>query len=185
MRPLLGELPPMVQFEARHPFEHIAVELQGEIYRGKWPIGTAIPSVKTLAQERAVARSTIHRALHLLQEWGLVRVVPDRPTLVLPTTPAASRPSIDPASLPVEVHTVEAADRLDTQALELEVRRLGVHVATLRAKVAAQDDDSLHRLLIGAIKRQAGLVAEIEDYELIVRMPGAAEVLATYVALAP
>jgi integrase/DNA-binding transcriptional regulator YhcF (GntR family) len=185
MRPVLGVLPPMVQFEARHPFEHIAVELQSEIYRGKWPIGTAIPSVKTLAQERAVARSTIHRALHLLQEWGLVRVVPDRPTLVLPTTPAAGRPSIDPATLPVEVHTAQAADRLDTQALELEVRRLGVHVATLRSKVAAQDDDSLHRLLVGAIKRQGGLVAEIEDYELIVRMPGKAEVLATYVALAP
>jgi len=38
---------------------------------------------------------------------------------------------------------------------------------------------------VGAIKRQGGLLAEIEDYELVVRMPGAAEILATYVALAP
>jgi integrase len=85
-----------------------------------------------------------------------------------------------PAELPIA-----EAEPLARQVLELEVRRLGTPVTTLRAKVAADDDDSLHRLLVGAIKRQGGLPAEIEDYELVIRLPGAPEILATYVALAP
>ena len=140
--------------------------------------------MKILAQELSVARSTIHRALHLLKEWGLVRVVPDRPTLVLPTAPLTDQPPTADGSVPAEGPIAED-DRLARQVLELEVRRLGTLVTTLRAKVAADDDDSLHRLLVGAIKRQGGLPAEIEDYELVARLPGEAETLATYVALAP
>jgi integrase len=49
-RPLTGALPPMVPFEARHPFEYIAVQLRDDIYQGRLPIGSAVPSVKILAQ---------------------------------------------------------------------------------------------------------------------------------------
>src|SRR5205814_8187565 len=104
-----------------------------------------------------------------------------RATTVRPTGPHEGGLLAAGSSVPAEVPVADD-DRLARQVLELEVRRLGTPVTTLRAKVAADDDDSLHRLLVAAIKRQGGLLAEIEDYELVVRTPGAAEILATYVS---
>ncbi|TCN36870.1 site-specific recombinase XerD [Kribbella orskensis] len=185
LRPQAGTLPPMVMFEPTHPFEHIAVQLRDDIYQGRLPIGSAIPSVADLAQDRGVARSTIHRALHLLKQWGLVRVEPARPTLVLPSAPPAGQLSPVDVSVPGEAVADGDDIRPPRQILELEVRKLGTSMTTLRAKVAADDDDSLHRLLVGAVKRHGGLPSEIEDYELVVRVPGGVEILTTYVALAP
>jgi hypothetical protein len=72
-----------------------------------------------------------------------------------------------------------------TQALDLEVRRLGTTVATLRTWADSSNTEALHRLLLGAVKRDGGQPSEIEDYELIVRTPGDETIIATYVALSP
>jgi DNA-binding GntR family transcriptional regulator len=45
------------------------------IERGEFPPGTMLPSEKSLAQERSVARGTIRAALAVLQDEGLVEVV--------------------------------------------------------------------------------------------------------------
>ena len=50
--------------------------------------------------------------------------------------------------------------------------------------VAAELSD-LHRLLIGAIKRQECQPSEADDFEMIVRVAGDQAVFATYVAAAP
>jgi integrase len=71
------------------------------------------------------------------------------------------------------------------QSLDLEVRRLGVPVATLRTQAVPGNSDSLHRLLIGAVKRQGCQPSEVDDFELIVRAAGDQAVLATYVAAGP
>jgi integrase len=128
-------------------------------------MGLPIPSVKQLARQHAVSTSTAQRAVQLLSQWGLVRVEPGRPTLVAPrAVPAAA-----------VVETVQSRRRDDdlcaTQALDLEVRRLGTTVATLRTWADSDDTESLHRLLLGAVKRDGGQPSEIEDYELIVRTP--------------
>jgi hypothetical protein len=71
------------------------------------------------------------------------------------------------------------------QSHEPEVRRLCVPVATLRTQADPNDSASLHRLLIGAIKRQGRQPSEVDDFEMIVRVAGDRAVLATYVAAAP
>jgi hypothetical protein len=69
--------------------------------------------------------------------------------------------------------------------LELEVRRLGAVVATLSTQADPQDGESLHRLLIGAVKRHGCKPTEVDDFELIVRAAGVDAVLTTDVAAAP
>jgi len=71
------------------------------------------------------------------------------------------------------------------QSLELEVRRGGVPVSTLRTQADPNDSASLHRLLVGAMKRQGCQPSEVDDFEMIVRVAGYEAVLATYVAAAP
>lgn len=48
------------------------------------------------------------------------------------------------------------------------------------------DSESLHRILLGAVKRHGCQPAEMDDFELVVRAAdGDQRVIATYVALAP
>jgi hypothetical protein len=61
----------------------------------------------------------------------------------------------------------DADDRaVATQSLELEVRRLGVPVALLRTQADPSDSESLHHLLIGAVKRHGCQPSEVDDFEL-------------------
>ncbi len=180
-RPHTATLPVHVEIDPKHPFEKLAVGLRDRIYVGELAMGLPIPSVKQLARQHAVSTSTAQRAIQLLSQWGLVRIEPGRPTLVAPRAmPAADASVIEPA----QSHRRDD-DLSATQALDLEVRRLGTTVATLRTWADSGDTEALHRLLLGAVKRDGGQPSEIEDYELIVRTPGDETVLATYVALSP
>lgn len=173
-----AELPPRVEIEAKHPFEKLALLLRDRIYEGHWAIGLRIPSAKALAREHGISSSTAQRAVQLLSQWGLVRIEPGVPTLVAPQT-------VEVTTAPVEVPANSGDTHTGPQSLELEVRRLGVAVATLRTKADPTDSESLHRLLIGAVKRHGCQPAEVEDFELIVRAVGDETMLATYVAVAP
>jgi len=53
------------------------------------------------------------------------------------------------------------------------------------AQADPSDTASLHRLLLGAVKRHGSQPQEIDDFELIVRRPGDDAILTTYVALSP
>ena len=70
-------------------------------------------------------------------------------------------------------------------SLDLEVRHLGNTASSLRTTADPDDSDTLHRLLVQAIRRSGGVTAEIGDYELVVRRAGTDDVVATYVAAAP
>jgi DNA-binding transcriptional regulator YhcF (GntR family) len=113
-RPQPADLPPRVEIEPKHPFERIAVDLRERIYAGDLRIGLPIPSVKELAREHGISASTAQRAIQLLSQWGLVRVEPGRPTFVAPREKNV-----------VEVTATPADTVAPSQALELEVRRLG------------------------------------------------------------
>jgi integrase len=174
-RPQPADLPPRVEIDPKHPFERVAVDLRERIYAGDLPIGLPIPSVKELGREHGISASTAQRAIQLLSQWGLVRVEPGRPTFVAPREKNVAEVTSAPADI------VAAS-----QALELEVRRLGAAVATLRTQADPNDSESLHRLLLGAVKRHGCQPAEIDDFELVVRAAdGDPRVIATYVALAP
>jgi integrase len=159
-------LPPKIEIEPKKPYERVAVAVRDDIYDGKYPIGLQLPPVKRLAREHGVAPSTAHQAVKLLREWGLVRVATGLPTIVLPR----SGDAVDRAAEPT--HQTSNANGVgpgEVRPLDLEVRRLGVPVVRLRTSADPSDTATLHRLLLGAIKRDGRQPAEIEDYELLVR----------------
>ena len=82
-------------------------------------------------------------------------------------------------------HRPRAERNGSVSSLDLEVRQLGKVAGKLRTAADPEDSDTLHQLLVQAIKRSGGDVTEIGDYELIVRHAGTDEVVATYVAAAP
>ncbi|WP_460660872.1 tyrosine-type recombinase/integrase [Kribbella swartbergensis] len=177
-RPRLADLPPRVEIDPKHPFEKLAVELRDRIYEGGLAIGLPIPSVKDLAKQHGISPSTALRAVQLLSEWGLVRVEPGMPTLVAPRT-------AEPDVAVAEVRPNQVGEAGAPMPLELEVRRLGVPIATLRTLADPTDTGSLHRLLLGAVKRHGCQPSEVDDFELIVRAAVDQAVVATYVAAAP
>lgn len=68
--------------------DYLYVQLAGilaaRLERGDWAPRRPIPSETQLVQEYGLARETVRRAIALLVERGLVRVVPQRGTFVKP-----------------------------------------------------------------------------------------------------
>ncbi len=140
------------------------------------------PSVKQLAQEHEVSVSTAQRAVRLLDEWGLVRVATGRATLVQPR--ASADPSVETVAEAPDVTVETLAVGQGQQPLDLEVRRLGTTVATLQTNADPADAAVLHRLLVGAMKRDGADLAAVDEYELVVRLASDSVVMTTYVAAA-
>ncbi|MEV1292758.1 tyrosine-type recombinase/integrase [Pseudonocardia sp. NPDC049635] len=65
-------------FVAKHPYEHLAVELRAEIDAGEWIPGQTLPPFKEIAAARGGSAATVQRAVKLLAEWGYVDVAPGR-----------------------------------------------------------------------------------------------------------
>jgi integrase len=178
-RPEAADLPPRVQIEARYPYEGIATKLQERIYSGDLPIGLPIPSAKALGKEYGVSPSTAQRGVQLLEQLGLVRIEPDRPTLV--------QPRVAPTSPLLPTGDDQPADEVlgSPQQLDVEILRLGLSVASFRTQANPRDSASLHRLLLGALKRQGARPDDIDEFELVVRAVGDPTVVTTYVAMLP
>jgi integrase/DNA-binding transcriptional regulator YhcF (GntR family) len=177
-RPRLAGLPPKVEFDPKHPFEKLAIELRDRIYAGTLVVGLPMPSVKEIGRQNGVSPSTAQRAVQLLNQWGLVRVGPGMPTLVAPRSLESDGAEI--AELPLV-----AAAPSGLQPIDLEVRRLGVAVASLRTNADPSDAESLHRLLLGAVKRHGCQPSDIDEFELVVRVVDSQTPITTYVALEP
>lgn len=62
------------------PYAQLAAILKGQIERGE--ITGKVPSISTLMGEYDVAKNTVRRAVSVLAEAGLVRVVPGWGTFV-------------------------------------------------------------------------------------------------------
>jgi hypothetical protein len=90
-------------------------------------VGLPIPSGSHLARQHGISPSTAQRAVQLLSQWGWFELsLGHRPW---------SRPVRQSwASLPTEVASDSTDKAVAPQPLELEVRRLGVTVATLRTQ---------------------------------------------------
>ena len=59
---------------------------------------------------------------------------------------------------------------------------LGDPIAKFRAEADPEDTSDLRQLLVGAIRRSGGNLTEIDDYELVVSLAGAADAMTTFVA---
>jgi GntR family transcriptional regulator len=70
-----------VRFSAVDPddprmYVRIAVQIRGQIEKGKLAPGDPVPSITTLVQEHGVARQTAAKALRLLEDEGLTQRYP-------------------------------------------------------------------------------------------------------------
>ncbi|MEU6860661.1 GntR family transcriptional regulator [Glycomyces sp. NPDC046736] len=59
-------------------FAQVAERLRERIQAGEWAPGAAMPSERQVAEEYDVARPTARRALAVLEEEGLLLVLPQR-----------------------------------------------------------------------------------------------------------
>jgi GntR family transcriptional regulator len=66
------------------PFRQLAAILRGQIERGE--LTGAVPSITALMQTYGVAKNTARKAVSVLAEAGLVRVVPGWGTFVTEST---------------------------------------------------------------------------------------------------
>ena len=67
---------------AEFPFEQLAVILRERIASGEYPPGRRIPSLLALQEEFGLSSMTVRRAVGVLAQEGLLRVVPGRGTFV-------------------------------------------------------------------------------------------------------
>jgi integrase len=165
--------------EPKTPYEHVAVDLRDQILTGKLRAGLALPSVKQLGATHGTPPSTAQRAVNLLAEWGLVEVNRGRRTFVTYSHRVAAQ-TVPPTATQPEPPTATAAER---GIHDLVLRRLGTTVAAFRAEADPSDAADLRELLVGAIRRNGGDIADIGDYDLVVSLPGAAEPPTTFVAI--
>jgi hypothetical protein len=180
-KPVNGAAPVLVDIEPSSPYERIAVDVRDRIVDGSLPVGLPIPTVKELAKQHGVSLSTAQRAVRLLDTWGLVSVDTGRRTLVR-QVPIPADESLDFA-LPADTGPGRSHRQSSAQPLDLEIRRLGRTVTTLRAVADPDSTTELHKLLTSAIKRDNVVGAEAGDYEMLVRRKGETDVLVTFVAV--
>lgn len=57
-------------------YKQVAAELTGRIEDGRLPVGGPVPSEAALSREFGVSRTTVRRALAVLEKAGLVRAAP-------------------------------------------------------------------------------------------------------------
>jgi GntR family transcriptional regulator len=58
------------------PSDRVLADLRRRIKAGEWGHGEALPAVARLADDYGVSRGAVSRALRLLADEGLVRIVP-------------------------------------------------------------------------------------------------------------
>jgi integrase len=187
MPPRPASRPNIVEIDAKHAYQRIAVALRDEILDGTLLPGLPIPTIKELATSCGVSVPTAKRAVDLLAVWDFVHVTPGQRTLVrrLPT----DLRGLETASIEDHRRSGSAPPAIpasgDAALLDLEVRRLGQPAHQVRCSANSNDAATLHRLLVDAVRRDGGKPRDIGDYELVVRRAGEAEVVTTFVAVAP
>ena len=70
-------------------YRRVAADLRSRIAAGEFPVGSALPSQRSLAESYSVALATLDRAVRLLAEEGMIEVTPGAGTFVIS---AESRP---------------------------------------------------------------------------------------------
>ncbi|HTK67469.1 MAG TPA: tyrosine-type recombinase/integrase [Pseudonocardia sp.] len=151
--------------EPRTPAEHLAADLRGRILSGEYPVGSELPPMKQLAADHQLAAGTVHRAVTLLKEWGLVEASRGRRACVIATEQeAVPARAVEPILSP----TAQSSGSLEL--LDLAIRYRGQDFRRLSARADPHDADVLHRLLTGALRRAGRDETDIGDYEMDVQI---------------
>ncbi|MEU4603507.1 tyrosine-type recombinase/integrase [Kribbella sp. NPDC023972] len=169
----------LTELDPTSPYERIAVDLRTKIMQGTLRPGLPIPPVKAIAAEHGTSVSTAQRAVKLLDEWGLVEINSGRRTLVKYVALAAASTAATSTNAPNDQAQVSVGQE---RLLDLEVRQLGKPIAKFRASADPDSSKDLRQLLVGAIRRSGGDLADIGDYELAVSLAGSADLMTTFVA---
>jgi GntR family transcriptional regulator len=75
--------PPTINYRAElHPHEQIAKWIRDSIEAAELESGDVIPSEKEMSQVFGVARTTVRRAVKVMQREGLVYTIPQRGSYV-------------------------------------------------------------------------------------------------------
>lgn len=83
-------------------YRQVALELQEQIERGKYPPGTQIPTYAELAYTYNISATTVQRVILILKERGLIVGVPGQGNYVVEGVGSApSRASLKPGQRPV------------------------------------------------------------------------------------
>jgi GntR family transcriptional regulator len=134
---------------ARYEIE--VAHLRRMIESGEYAVGTTLPRIADLTAERGVSSATIRRALDVLEEEGLVRVVRGTGAIVQPPAPARRRiqrgvrverdpsrgyvfPAAAHAGEPWEVHGRPRASMEPAPAPVADVLQVGTGTPTLRRR---------------------------------------------------
>lgn len=177
----LRPAPDLANVKPSSPYEEVAVSLRQQIIDGTLPAGLPIPPVKELARQHGVSVGTVQRAVELVKTWGMIEANRGRRNLVRRQSgPVAER---DGASgEPVEPTSRSTSVPSNQEPLDLEIRKLGQLVSTVRAMADPGDHNALGRLLGAAVKRNGDSPTEIDSYEMVVRRADEHDVLMTFVA---
>ncbi len=166
--------------DPRSPTEHLAAELLRRILSGEFAVGGELPPMKQLAAENKLSVGTVHRAVALLKEWGLVEASRGKRARVI----AAEHSGDDPAAaLATDAPLVEDRAPASSGLLDLEIRHRGKPFRRLTARADPRDAAALSRLLAGALRRAGRDEAEIADYEMDIIAGD--QLIATYVDAGP
>lgn len=68
-------------------YRRVAADLRSRIAAGEFPVGSALPSQRSLAESYSVALGTLDRAVRLLAEEGMIEVAPGAGTFVVSAEP--------------------------------------------------------------------------------------------------
>jgi integrase len=185
-RPRQAAYPPadLADFKPSRPYEEVAVGLREQILDGTLPAGIPIPSVKQLAREHEVSAGTVQRAVELVKRWGLVEVNPGRRNIVRrPLAPQADGDGV--STDPIKPAGQLASDPSNPEPLDLEIRKLGQVVSTVRTVADLTDHHVLGSLLGAAVKRNGDATSEIGDYDMVVRRADERKAVMIFVAAVP
>jgi GntR family transcriptional regulator len=67
---------------AEFPYRQLAAYLRQRIVSGEYPAGRRLPPIMELIAESGLSQKTVQRALRVLEDEGLVVIVPSRGTFV-------------------------------------------------------------------------------------------------------
>jgi DNA-binding GntR family transcriptional regulator len=115
-------MPPVTENDPRPPYVQIADELRTAILAGKLKPGERLDSGRTLAKRYGVAPMTVHNALSVLREEGLLASWQGLGVFVADPLPSRSQ----------DVSPAEIVSKLD--ALSAEVAELRRRVAVLEER---------------------------------------------------
>lgn len=183
----IGPAPPTIEFadfQPSNPYEDVAASLRQQILDGVLPAGLPVPPVKELARQHEVSVGTVQRAVELVKQWGLIEVNPGRRNLVRRPFSAEGKKEGAPDG-PVDYATRSRSVPSSPEPLDLEIRKLGQVVSTVRRVNDPTDYDLLGKLLSAAVTRNGDSRSEIDRYEMVVRRAGEPDSVMIFVASAP